>query len=1094
MEDSKKNRNDLIKELEGLKLEYESAKELYSKESKELKKALKALQENEEKYRRIVETAIEGIISLDGEARITFVNRQLAEMFGYSTEEMVGKLFGTFMAEDQLSDHEAQMKSRKQGENSIYERCFIKKDGCRLWALVSAKAVIDPEGNLIESVAMLTDITELKEVEHALNYEQSFTKKILDSLPGIFYLYSYPELRLLLWNKSHETSLGFESGEINNRHISEWHLPEVRETLLKTVDDVMVKGQSFIEASLLAKDGHLVPFYMSGAKFESNDRLYLMGVGVDISEKKRLEYIAQKKEEVFKILLELHDKSPDMTIRELFGFAVNKVVKLTDSKVGFLYQVSDDQEKITLTICSDEALNNCTSVCNENYPVSQAGNWTDCIKQKKSIIYNDCAALPNPKSLLPDHTPVKRFMSIPVLVNSKVGLVFGIGNKEAEYSDFDAENIEIIGIELHKILEKQITDETLLKSEEKFRSVTQSAKDAIITVDSKGIIVGWNKGAERTFGYTEAEIMGRSMNTIIPSSYHEIHSEGMQNLAKGGKSNVVGATVKSSGVDKSGKEIPLEFTLAEWRTGTGKFFTAIIRDISERKFAEKKITQLSRAVEQSPISVIITDMQGKIEYINPKLSEITGYQPEELIGRNPRIFKSGVTSREEYKALWETISSGNEWKGEFRNKKKNGEFYWEFASILPIKDDTGHFSNYLAYKTDITKDKEIEQELIRSLKRAEESDKLKSNLLANMSHEFRTPMNGILGMVSILKEEVQDIEHITKITQIGTSAKRLMITLDSVLVLAQLEGNENEYPNMELLLNEKLKNECNKYVKRAEANNLTFNFDITDEDIFINGNELLLRQILSYLIDNAIKFTEKGAITISLSLETEPDCEYAILSVIDTGIGISEENRQIIFKEFRQASEGYNRTHEGIGLGLTLVNKIAALMKWSLSVKSKLNEGSCFSLRIPILKNEGEGGKIVSMHPVANTDKKSSSDERKNILYVEDNAINSLVVRTYVREYYTYDGAANANKALEKVKDKRYDLILMDINLGLGMNGIELAKKIREMATYKNTPIIAVTGYAMQNDKTNILHDGMTDYLAKPFEKSELLDILRKYL
>lgn len=215
--------------------------------------------------------------------------------------------------------------------------------------------------------------------------------------------------------------------------------------------------------------------------------------------------------------------------------------------------------------------------------------------------------------------------------------------------------------------ERKVFEALLRESEERYRAVTESAHDAIITVDSKGFVVNWSGGAENMFGYTKDEMVGIILTDIIPFYYCEYPEKGM---VERGEERLIGRTVELQGLHKSGRQFPLELSLAVWETVSGKYFTGIIRDITLRKRMESEMRKLSRAMEQSPSSIVITDLTGAIEYVNPRFTKVIGYVLEDVLGKNPNILKSGETTREEYADLWNMITSGKEWRGEFHNKKR----------------------------------------------------------------------------------------------------------------------------------------------------------------------------------------------------------------------------------------------------------------------------------------------------------------------------------------------------------------------------------------------------------------------------------------
>ena len=268
-----------------------------------------------------------------------------------------------------------------------------------------------------------------------------------------------------------------------------------------------------------------------------------------------------------------------------------------------------------------------------------------------------------------------------------------------------------------KNLEQKVEDKTreIAKDKKYIENLIDSAQDAIISIDGKGTVRVWNKLAVKIFGYSEHEIIGQPITTIIPERYEKQHREGLQQVIKTGKARTVGKTIEAFGITKEGIEVPIEMSLSFQINENYQYsFTAIIRDITERKKRDDEILRLTSAIEQSPSSVMITDCEGRIEYVNSKFTALTGYTSEEVLGQTPRIIKSGKTPLDEYRKMWDTINSGSDWQGEFCNKKKNGILYWEFSSISPTKNSKGDITHFVSVNEDVTKRKRVEDALKRS--------------------------------------------------------------------------------------------------------------------------------------------------------------------------------------------------------------------------------------------------------------------------------------------------------------------------------------------------------------------------------------------
>ncbi len=383
----------------------------------------------------------------------------------------------------------------------------------------------------------------------------------------------------------------------------------------------------------------------------------------------------------------------------------------------------------------------------------------------------------------------------------------------------------------------------------------------------------------------------------------------------------------------------------------------------------------------------------------------------------------------------------------------------------------------------------LETDLREERIKAQTSDKLKSNLLKNISHEFRTPLNGIVGFSELLQQKSTDFEDSNMASMIYSSAIRLNHVLDSVMLLTQLETIEKrKSTDFKLTCVSKILNDLsNLFEDQFKDKELTFYSEI-EPNLFAQVDENLLNQALIHLLNNALKFTQNGGVQVLCSRKDDK----IFIDIIDTGIGIPNESLKLIFSEFRQASEGYNRAYEGVGLGLTIAKKIINLMQGEISVTSQILSGSTFSVSLPYkevqlsdFQEDLEVNKLESI-PL--------NQEKPKILIVEDNTINQKLVISILKSAYSTDLANNGEVAILLAGKKKYDAILMDIHLGEGIDGLTAARLIKKDTKNITTPIIAVTGYTMIGDRDRILAEGCNFYLGKPYKKAELINILQTAL
>ena len=513
--------------------------------------------------------------------------------------------------------------------------------------------------------------------------------------------------------------------------------------------------------------------------------------------------------------------------------------------------------------------------------------------------------------------------------------------------------------------------------------------------------------------------------------------------------------------------------------------------------AETQVRKLSRAVEQSPNIIFITDTDGIIEYANNTTFKTTGYNSEELIGQTPRIFMSGETSRDEYTRLWETIKSGKEWVGEFHNKKKNGELFWESANIAPIIDEHGVITNFLAIKKDITEYKKLIIELIQAKEHAEESDRLKSAFLANMSHEIRTPMNGILGFAELLKEPGLTVDKQEEYLRIiEKSGARMLNIINDIVDISKIESGQMKLSISETDVNDQMEFIYNFFKSEVQQKGLQLRLknQLPLSKTIITTDREKLYAILTNLVKNAIKYTREGFIEFGYDVvETlhATSLQQTTLQfyVKDTGIGIPKNRQKAIFERFIQADIIDIMARQGAGLGLSISKAYTEMLGGKIWVESEEGKGSTFFFTLPNLTGNKEkfGNSNNALVQVEETQVKLLK-----ILIAEDDEASekllSISVKKFADEIIIATTGTEAVEACRKYPD--IDLILMDIQMS-DMDGYEATRQIRKFNP--EVIIIAQTAYAMSGDQEKAMEVGCNDYVSKPISRTKIKELIQKY-
>jgi len=501
-----------------------------------------------------------------------------------------------------------------------------------------------------------------------------------------------------------------------------------------------------------------------------------------------------------------------------------------------------------------------------------------------------------------------------------------------------------------------------------------------------------------------------------------------------------------------------------------------------------ELSKLSEAVEHSPAMVIITDEKGLIEYVNPRFSEITGYSAQDVSEKKPAFLKSPNTPETVYRDLWETISRGLVWTGELCNLRKDGTEFWVSASIGPSLSEDYEIISYIAVEEDITEKKQIERNLLLAKDSAEKANQAKSEFLASMSHELRTPLNAIIGF-SQLAEIDKDLNQQQKKNsqEIYKAGKHLLSLVDEILDLTSIEIGKVKL-NLQAIELKILINECYELITpMAIDKQVKLNFSSFECECIVLADYLRLKQIFLNLLSNAVKYSCSPGF-VQLSCNNKED--NIIIKISDTGEGISDENINRLFEPFNRLGKE-NSNVKGTGIGLVIAKKFIEMMGGALQVSSQLGQGSSFSIIIPktIKKN------LIGRELLKETENiEQQKNSQLNVFYIEDNPANLKLMQGIIQtqQDWNFAHAITAEEGIELIRKNPPDLILMDIDLP-GMDGTEACHLIKGIDQLKHIPVIAVSAGAMKENIETAMGADFYDYITKPIDVKNLLQIINGY-
>ncbi len=522
--------------------------------------------------------------------------------------------------------------------------------------------------------------------------------------------------------------------------------------------------------------------------------------------------------------------------------------------------------------------------------------------------------------------------------------------------------------------------------------------------------------------------------------------------------------------------------------------------------ARARYNMMGAALDVSPLSVVITDVQGYIQWANPQFEKDTGYSAQELERRHISLVADAKAQGQDFMAMAKVVLSGKAWRGELFNKRKDGSFFPGHTLISPIVGQQGKITGFVGLQEDTTQAVALQEQLVRAKEAADAANRSKGHFLANMSHEIRTPMNAIIGMAYLVRQTNLNPRQVDYVSKIQQSGQHLLAIIDDILDVSKVEAGKLKIERVPFELSNVLDQVINVVSGKAEAKGLALVCSVSQEVPHrLVGDPLRLGQILINYANNAIKFTSAGSINIQVSVQQRLGLEVlARFTVVDTGIGLTDEQMRRLFQSFEQADTSTTREFGGTGLGLAISKGLAALMGGEVGVSSQPGAGATFwftarlGLTQPTSASEDEldrvnDGDFVNTQPDPLDALLPLAGAR--ILLVEDNDINQQVAGELLRAVgFEVDIADNGLMGVQRVAamndaQSPFDLVLMDLQMPV-MDGLSATAEIRKDPRNADLPIAAMTANAMVQDKNRCLQAGMRGFVTKPIDPDELWRVL----